>query len=278
MSIAYYNGAFRNFHEIRIPLTDRCVFFGDGIYDAAIGKEGEIYLEEEHLNRFISNAKRLGIPMKLTKSELSTLLHRVIDENEFKQYFLYFQLTRYSPERLHAYPDSNKSNLLITIKSHTLPDSEKAIKLISREDIRYSMCDVKTLNLLPAVLASRAAAEKGCDEAVFIRDGIVTECAHSNISIVKNGILYTHPTDRFILPGIMRARMLRMCEHLGISYREVGFSYENMTAADEILVTSTTKLCLCASEIDGKRLQNCKNEIGMQVISALKEDFLNCKI
>ena len=274
MSIAYYNGEFCQFEEVKISLCDRAVFFGDGIYDAAIGRGGGIYLEEEHIDRFIGNAKRLSIPLHLSKAEISRLLHEVIARNTFEEYFLYFQLTRYSEERLHAYPKSDKSNLLITIKAHTLPPHDKRLSLITREDVRYSMCDIKTLNLLPAVLAAHAAEECGCDEAVFIRNGIVTECAHSNIAIVKNGVLYTPPLSKFILPGITRAKVLELCERRGIPYREMDFGYENLTGADEILVTSTTKLCLNATKIDGFELKNCKNGIGKALNSALQEDFL----
>ena len=136
------------------------------------------------------------------------------------------------------------------------------------------MCNVKTLNLLPAVIASHAAEEAGCDEAVFVRDGIVTECAHSNVAIVKDGIVYTHPLSKFILPGITRARMLTLCKKLQIPYCEKPFSYADITASDEILITSTTKLCLTASKIDGIDIRNCKNSIGNVIKSALVEDFL----
>jgi D-alanine transaminase len=274
MSIAYYNGIFCDFEDVRIPLSDRAVFFGDGIYDAAMGRDGKIYLEEEHLDRFFSNAKKLAIPLNLTKSELSYLLHELILKNGFDEYFLYFQLTRHSSERIHAYPYTDKSNLLITLKKQSLPPADKKISLISREDIRYSMCDVKTLNLLPAVMASRVAEDAGCGEAVFIRDGIVTECAHSNVAIVKNGVVYTHPLSKFILPGITRARMLSLCERNKIPYCEKAFGYDDMTEADEILITSTTKLCLTASKIDGIEIKNCKSQVGNILKTALREDFL----
>ena len=277
MSIAYYNGDFAKLTEIRIPLSDRAVFFGDGIYDAAIGRDGYIYLEKEHLERFYSNAKRLNIPVILTRDELSSLLHTLIEKNGYEYYFIYFQLTRRSDERIHAYPDSSASNLLITVKRHTLPSPDRALSLISSPDIRYRMCDIKTLNLLPAVIASKKAVENGCDEAVFVKDGTVTECAHSNISIVKGDTVYTHPNGPFILPGITRTRMLYICKELKIQYAEKPFSYEEMLLSDEILITSTTKLCLRANKIDGKCVGGCKKAIGNELIAALREDFMNYK-
>ena len=273
MSIAYYNGDFCNFEDVRIPLSDRSVFFGDGIYDAAIGKDGGVYLEGEHLDRFFSNAERMNIPVSFNRSELSNLIRKLILENGYGEYFIYMQLSRFSAERTHTYPDTEKSNLLITLKEHKLPNPDKELKLITLPDVRYSMCDVKTLNLLPAVLASKKAEMSGCDEAVFIRDGAVTECAHSNVHIIKNGILYTHPNGKFILPGITRKRLIYFCNKLGIEVKEIPFPAAALYDADEILVTSTTRLCQKATEIDGKRLQSNTSTVGKRLILALFEDF-----
>ena len=276
MSIAYYNGEFCDFSEVRVPLADRCIFFGDGIYDAAIGKDGGIYLEKEHIDRFFANAKEMNIKLRFSKEEFSAILGEVIEKNSFKQYFLYFQLTRTLDERRHAYTDESGSSLLITVKEHAF--ANRKLKLITAEDIRYRMCHVKTLNLLPAVIASRAAEERGCDEAVFIRDGIVTECAHSNIFIVRNGVLFTHPEGPFILPGVTRRRVLYFCDKLGIQYAEQKFSKEDLFAADEILVTSTTKLCVKVDEIDGIKVGKCGSKsVADAIISSLKADFESLK-
>ncbi len=273
MSIAYYNGAFLEKENIRISLSDRAIFFGDGIYDAAIGGGGKIYLEEEHINRFFGNAKRLDIPISFTKSKLSNILKSVISANKFKQYFIYFQLSRTSEERFHAYPDTQKSSLLVTVREHILPSAEKQLKLITKSDDRYLMCDIKTLNLLPAVLASRAAEQAGCDEAVFIRESTVTECAHSNISIIKDGVLYTHPKSNLILPGITRERMLHICRCEDIPYVEIPFGKDELFSADDVLISSTTKLLLSASHIDGIPVGTGKNKMSKRLIYALRKDF-----
>lgn len=270
---AYYNGAFSNFSDVKIPLTDRCVFFGDGIYDAAIGRHGSIFLENEHLDRFINNAKALNIPLNMEKEALGALLHRLIKHSGLDEYFIYFQATRYSKERNHSYEDTTDSNLLITVKEHKLPDSEKRLKIITENDARHSMCNIKTLNLLPAVLASKKAVESGCDEAVFIRDGKVTECAHSNISIVKDGTLLTHPKSPYILPGITRERMLSLCRELSIPYKEIPFTYNELAEADSVLVTSTTKLCLLADSVNGLKVGKPNDTVSERIIYALKKDF-----
>lgn len=273
MSIAYYNGDFCDFSEIKIPLTDRSIFFGDGIYDAAIGKNGSVYLEKEHIDRFFGNADKLDIPINITRAELSDLIQKIIKKNVFEEYFIYIQLSRFSSERIHSYPNTQHSNLLITLRAHSLPDPNKELKLITLPDLRYSMCDVKTLNLLPAVLASRKASEAECDEAVFIRDGFVTECAHSNIHIIKDGVLYSHPNGKYILPGITRKRLLYFCEEFGVPVRESRFTLSELKGADEVLVTSTTKLALKATEIDGENVGKCSSLVGKKLIAALFRDF-----
>ncbi len=270
---AYYNGVFCSFSDVKIPLTDRCVFFGDGIYDAAIGRHGNIYLEDEHIERFFYNANAIDIPLNMTKETLGNLLHKLIEYSDLNEYFIYFQLTRYSNERRHSYNDTPISNLLITIKEHQLPSSDKCLMLSTENDIRHNMCNIKTLNLLPAVIASKKAESSGCDEAVFIRDGKITECAHSNIAIVKNGTLFTHPKGPYILPGITRDRMLYMCRQLSIPYKEMPFTYSELKEADAVLVTSTTKLCLKANRIDGLNVRNDADGVSEKLIFALRKDF-----
>ena len=273
MSIAYYNGEFTEYERVSIPLSDRSVFFADAIYDAAIGRNGKIYLEERHIARFIGNAKRLGMNLTLEEGEISDILHEVIKQNSLASYFIYFQLSRSSEERRHAFPNDSKLNFLVTVKEHALPERTKRLKLMTADDVRHRLCDVKTTCLLPAAIASAKAESRGYDEAVFLRDGIVTECAHSNIAIIKNGILFTHPNSPYILPGITRERLLYFCEKMNIPYREEPFTKNDLYSADEALVTSTTKLALTASKIDEIELKRKENSIGEALISALLDDY-----
>ncbi len=274
MAITYYNGSFQDSSDLKIPLTDRSIFFGDGIYDAVVGRGGKIYLENEHLERFFENAKRTQIPIDKTKEEVSKLLHEAIKLSGFEGYFVYFQLSAYSEVRSHERANTESSNLLITVREHTLPKRQKELRLTVREDTRHLLCNVKTLNLFSAVLASTKARELGCDEAVFRRGGIITECAHSNIAIVKDGTLFTHPDGKYILNGITKARVLSLCSTLSIPCREVPFTVEELLSCDEVLVMSTTKLCLRATEIDKIRIKNRNSTVGKRIIDAIFDDFL----
>ena len=251
-SYTYYNGAFAKTDDIRIPLSDRAIYFGDGIYDAAIGKGGRIFLIDEHIKRFISNAKRLGFPHIPTYKDLSELLSDTVKRASLDEYFVYFQISRNAETRMHSALGCSTANLMITVSEFSVKNDDKPISLITYPDNPNHYCDIKTLNLLPSVLASTAASEAGCDEAVFHRGATVTECAHSNISILKSGILYTHPTSELILPGITRRHLLIACESLGIPYREHAFTVDDLYCADEVLVTSTSRLCRCATSINGR--------------------------
>lgn len=271
---AYYNGEFKHRDEIRIPLTDRALFFGDGIYDAAIGRNGKIFMLDEHIDRFLSNAAAIDIPLPCTRTELKRILLKTVMLSGETTYFVYFQLSRFSEERVHAAPPTEKSNILVTVSPFKLFDKNKRLRLITYEDIRHGMCNVKTLNLVPAVLSSKNAAEAGADEAVFVRNGIVTECSHSNIHIVKRGKIITHPLDRHILPGISRMHMLSVCDRLSIPYEERKFPLSELMDADEVLVTSSSKLALSAFDIDGKIYDNSESDIAQRICKRMRDDFL----
>lgn len=255
MSIAYYNGSFMPIDEVRIPLTDRAVFFGDGIYEALLARGGVAHFLDSHIERFYRNLYLLGIHFDISPARLSSLVNESIKLSGEDIAFVYFQLTKFSEVRIHACPKTDKYNLLITVTRQNLPSKNKRIRLVTHPDLRYKYCNIKTLNLLPAVIASEYAERKGAEEAVLCRGDTVTECAHSNISIIKNGILYTHPNCNLILPGIAREALLNECRRLDIPSREVAFTKEQLYEADAALVTSSTKICMLAESVDGKKFE-----------------------
>lgn len=271
-SYAYYNGKFGKREDIYIPLSDRSVFFGDAVYDAAIGSYDRILWEKEHIDRFFLNADRIGIKHKYTKDSLSQLLHEIGVRSMFESYFVYFQMSRSLKERIHSARNAEAS-LLITINYIELKPNPSPIKLIVREDKRYDYCDIKTINLLPAVLASTEADLEGCDEAVFVKDSIVTECSKSNISILKQGRAITHPKTNRILPGITREHLLSICKELSIPYEERGFTLEELYSADEILITGTGKLCKTASRINGVRVGGKDPYLAKKICNKMYDEY-----
>ena len=143
-------------------------------------------------------------------------------------------------------------------------------RLLSVEDTRFLHCNIKTLNLLPNVMAAQKAKEAGCSEAVFVRDGYVTEGSHSNISLIKDGVFVTHPLDNLILPGTERNHMIRYCGELGIPVEERAFTLKEMAEAEEIIVSSTSHPSMRAMELDGKAV-GMKNA---ELVKKLRDKYM----
>ncbi|MBQ6847202.1 MAG: aminotransferase class IV, partial [Oscillospiraceae bacterium] len=153
-------------------------------------------------------------------------------------------------------------------------DVYKKVKLITMEDTRFLHCNIKTLNLIPAVIASQRAKEAGCDETVFHRGDRVTECAHSNVHIIKDGTFITAPTDNLILPGIARSHIIRACKKLGIPVSETPYTVDELMAADEIMISSAGSLCLAADKIDGKFVGGKAPDILSKIQDEVLREFM----
>ena len=272
-SYAYYNGKFDKKENIAIPLSDRSIFFGECVYDAAIGSYDRILWEEEHIDRLLNNAKRIGIRHNYTKEYLSAILREVAVKSCIPNYFIYFAVSMSSNQRIHSSKSCKHSNLLITVDKHEITTDSHQLRLITRDDLRYGFCDIKTTNLLPAALASTEAEAIGCDEVVFTKDGIITECAKSNISILFQGRLITHPKSSKILPGITREHLLQIARGNNIETVERPFTVNELFCADEILITSSSKLCRRVCEIDGKRVGNKSPQIASLLCKKMYEIY-----
>ena len=249
-SVGYYNGEMGAPEDLRVPFLDRANYFGDGVYDGAMARDGVILFEDEHLARFEDSLAVLRIDVPWTRAWLSGELHRVLDQCSVRDTFVYWQVTRGTAPRDHTFP-AVEPNLWITVTPHPFSDLSKTIDVASFEDKRFSYCNAKTLNLIPNVLAAQHALERGCQEAVFVRDGYVTESAHSNIHILVKGTLVTHPADDHILPGIARRHLLDMCATLGIPVEERLYTLDELMAADEVVVSASSTFGIRVAHVDG---------------------------
>lgn len=252
-NLGYYNGQFGEAEDMMIPMNDRVCYFGDGVYDATYSRNYKIFALDEHIDRIYNSAALLKIEIGQTKEEMKAILNEMVSKMDTGSNFVYWQVTRGTGKRNHVFPtDGSKANLWITISHKDIVDVYKKIKLITLEDTRFLHCNIKTLNLIPSVMASQKAKEANCDETVLHRNGRVTECAHSNVHIIKDGIFMTAPTDHLILPGIARAHLIKACKKLGYGVDETPFTLDEMMNADEVIVSSSGSLCLAAEVIDGK--------------------------
>lgn len=272
-TLGYYNGRFGELDEMMIPMNDRVCWFGDGVYDAGPARNYKIFAVDEHIDRFFNSAGLLDIKMPVTKTELKELLQEMVNKMDTGNLFVYYQVTRGTGIRNHVYTEG-AGNLWIMLKPAEISDGIKPIKLITLEDTRFLHCNIKTLNLIPSVVASQKAKEAGCQETVFYRPGgRVTECAHSNVHIIKDGKLVTAPTDNLILPGIARAHIIKACKKLEIPVSETPYTLDDLFNAEEVLVSSSSNLCLHADEIDGKPVGGKNPELLEKIRAEVLREF-----
>lgn len=251
-NLAYYNGKISSIEDMRVPMCDRACYFGDGVYDATYSRNHIVWQLEEHVARLYRSADKLCIGIPHTPEDLCALIRRLVTQVDDGEQFVYFQVTRGTALRAHAFGEMSRGNVWVMLRPMKTKDVYKKIKLITEPDTRFFHCDIKTLNLIPSVMAAQKAENMGANEAVLHRDGRVTECAHSNVHIIKDGVFRTAPTDNLILAGIARANLIRYCGILGIPVREEAFTVDEMMEADEVIVSSVSCFCLSASQIDGK--------------------------
>jgi D-alanine transaminase len=271
MRAVFYNGLFTDFEKLGIPLTDRAVFFGDGVYDVCLGYGGGLYLFNEHIERFYGNIERIGLIPYCEREKLCEISKKLIELSGENEYVFYMQASGYSERREHARTDG-RSNLLLAVFPAKNPVCDP-IRLRTVADLRGNTCDIKSINLLPAVLASSEGEKLSYDESIYVRKDTVTECAHSSLMIVKSGTVYTHPLTSAILPGITRQRSLEILRKLGVNCVEEPFGIKELYSADEVLVLSTTKFCRRAKEVDGVRYPNAHSEISEILTKNLLKDY-----
>ena len=274
-NLGYYNGRFDLIENMTVPMNDRACYFGDGIFEVAYCRNYKIYSLDEHMDRLYLSAKKLGLNVALDKEEFSRLLYELSGKVDSHEQLIYWQVSRGTELRSHAPQSELKANIWVTIRPKQLASTYLTMKLITVEDTRFFHCDMKTLNLIPTVLASIAAQNAGADEAVFHRGERVTECAHSNIAIIRDdGAVQTAPADCMILAGVARGHLIEKCRELGIPCEEKPFTVEEMMNAAEVIVTSSGTLCRPAEEVDGKKVGGRAPEILKKLQDALFGDFL----
>lgn len=254
-NLGYYNGEIKPLDELKIPVTDRAIYFGDGVYEVVYCLNQKPFALEDHVERFYDSCKLLKIDFDMDKEALKNLIKKLIIQQGGKYQSVYWQTSRGSSIREHIFPKNATPNLLIMITENKLKNMNKTrFNLILEEDTRFFHCNIKTLNLIPSVMASEKAKQNNCDEAVLHRGELITECAHSNVAILKDGVFKTAPRSNLILPGITRAHIIKFCKELKIPVVEQYFNVSELKDADEIIVSASGCLCMGVDSIDGKKV------------------------
>lgn len=253
--IGYARGRFVALDEPVIPIDERAHQFGDGIYEVIRVYGGRPHLIEAHLDRFERSAAAISLAQERTRGELAQLIDDAIERSGFSEAQVYFQLSRGIVKRDHPFP-AVPSHLTMTVRP--IDDAkfqgirERGQRMILAPDIRWQWCYIKSLNLLPNILTKQKALDAGVNDAIFVRDGWVTEGTSSNVGFISGGVLHTHPADEHILHGITRQVVLSLAGQIGLRVSETRFTSESLMAADEVFTMSTLTEIAPVVEIDGQ--------------------------
>ena len=253
----YLNGAFMPIEEAKVPVLDRGFIFGDGVYEVIPVYSRRAFRMEEHLRRLQHSLDGIRLPNPHSTAEWSAILGELIARNTPDDQYLYLHITRGVAKRDHAFPNPPvpptvfaMSNPLVHPPAALLASGVCAV---TAQDNRWLRCDIKAISLLPNVLLRQAAVDAGCAETVMIRDdAFLTEGAASNIFVVKNGVLLAPPKDHLMLPGITYDVVLELAAAHGIPHQVRKVMKEELAAADELLLTSSTREVLAITTLDGK--------------------------
>jgi D-alanine transaminase len=274
INLGYYNGRYALLEEMTIPILDRSITFGDALYDSLYTKNHIPYELDLHINRFFSNAEKLKINLPYSKSKLNETVNSLIKRVDCDEQFIYIQASRGTQIRDHSYDKNLNANLLIMISPKSIRPINKKMSIMSAIDLRHAYCNYKTVNLFHNVITSTEAKESGFDEVVFVKDNFITECAHSNISILKNNVFITAPISEYVLGGIARQNLLNNCIKFGIEIDIRKFTLDEMMSADEVILSSSGCLCTEIEKID-KILVGGKDKINLTKLqNAAIQDFL----
>lgn len=262
----YLNGVYEELGQLCIPVLDRGFIYGDGCYEVIPVYHKSCFLLENHLKRWQNSLEKIGITSVEDMDSIIAILKNLLGYSKAPFEYIYLQATRGTYKtREHIFPAQQKPSIfayIMPFNPPTFASASQGIAAITREDIRWARCDIKSISLLGNVLLRQEAQKLNASETLLFRNGILTEGSISNVFIVQNGIIKTPPLSSFILPGITRNAVLSIANSLKIPYIEETISLQNVTSADEIWVTSSTKEVTPVTRLDG-------NTIPMEVESSI---------
>ena len=259
--VAYANGRYVLHRDAMVHIEDRGYQFADGVYEVCEVFRGALIDEKRHFERLAYSLAELQIAAPLRAGTLAVVIREVMARNKIANGFVYVQVTRGVAPRDHVFPPKSVRPSLIVTARHVDPEKSemkagKGISVITTPDLRWKRVDIKTISLLPNVLARQLASERGAYEAWLIDSGgMVTEGAASNAWIVgEAGTIVTHQLDHSILRGITRTTLIEIVAAQGLKLEERKFSLEEAFAAREAFITGATTLVMPVVRIDGRHI------------------------
>ncbi len=258
---AFLNGEYLPLEECRISVLDRGFIFGDGIYELITVYQNNAFYLDQHLDRLHRSMMEVKVTSPYSVSEWKALIADLIQQSDHQDLAIYIQVTRGVAPRDHVCSETIQPTVFamanplpIVPKEHL----ENGVDLITTTDTRWQRCDIKSISLLANILAKQEAADAHAVEAIMVRDDFALEGSASNLFLVRDGTVYTHPKDNLILPGITRDFILELLKELDVECKQQPIPKEWLYTSDELWITSSTKELLAATKIDSKLVADGK--------------------
>jgi len=272
--LAYVNGTFLPIDKAMVPVEDRGYQFGDAVYEVIASYDSRLVFMDEHMARLDRSLKELSFP-EISIDQVRSAVFELFNRANIERAEIYLQISRGVTPRTHEFPNNADTQLIMTArKVPEIPENvrQQGAKTITVKDLRWGRCDIKTVQLLYNVLAKQKALDSGVFDAIFVsEDNIAREATSSNLFIVADGKLITHPLTSNILPGITRAKVLEICVEQNLHVSEQFYNKETLLKSDEVFLTGTITEVLSIVDIDGSQIGNGKvGPIAKQLFDALR--------
>lgn len=259
MSTIYLNGEFLPRSDARLSIDDRGFIFGDGIYEVTRVVDGALFESNRHMRRLGRGLADMRLSPSETLADIEEISLRLLRENDMTEgeCMIYLQITRGAAPRTHYFPPANTPcTVFLAPQRFTVPHDKRAtgVSVVTTPDTRWSRCDIKTVNLIPAVLARQYAVDCGVFEAIFVRDSAITEGSHTNFFGVLDGELRTYPASNYILGGVTREVVIEIARETGVPIAERPFHVQDLPRLEEAFLTGTTTDVMPVVQIDGRQV------------------------
>ncbi|MFN8581034.1 MAG: D-amino acid aminotransferase [Gemmatimonadaceae bacterium] len=274
-SVVYLNGQFLPRSEAKLSVDERGFLFGDGIYEVTRAVHGSLFEADRHLKRMWRGIRELRLNFTMSSEAIVEAHQRLLRENGFVdgEAYIYLQVTRGAAPRTHHFPPADTPVTVFMSASRFVPPNDKravGVSAVTYPDYRWSRCDLKTVNLLPAVMAKQNATDHEAFESIFVRGAVLTEGSHTNVFGVLNGELRTYPNSNYILPGITRDVVVELAHELGVPVSETPIYVHEVPQLQELFLTGTTSDVMPIVMLDGARVGSGKpGPISLRLYEAL---------
>jgi D-alanine transaminase len=253
--LVWINGDVMPLAEAKVGVEDRGYQFADGVYEVIRLYDGRPFTLREHLERLERSAAGIKMTLPMSAAALAKEVLQFVPRTRVREGMVYLQATRGCAARNHVFPKHCMPNVLFYVRHLApldAPGEGAGAALFTVQDERWKKCWIKSIALLANVLAKNEAVAAGADEAVFVEDGVVSECSASNLFVVRGGKVITHPVGPNVLPGITRMVLQQVARQAGVEWVERPVKFDEAVSADEVFITSTTREISWVGKWDGK--------------------------